>query len=155
MPPSVAESGVVDHPETTRDSAGSAMTVVVAGAILGDGGDLLAARRSAPLLLAGGWELPGGKVEAGESDTVALRRELREELGVEVVVGAQVVGAHGGDWPMQPGYLLRAYVCTLVAGEPRPLEEHDELRWLAPSQWLSVDWLPADLPVVQALRRHV
>lgn len=144
----------MDHPE--QRSSRQTGTVVVAGAILGSGGDLLAARRSAPLLLAGGWELPGGKVEPGESDLVALRRELREELGVDVVVGRQIVGAHGGDWPMQPGYVLRAYVCTIVAGEPQPLEEHDELRWLAPAQWLdAVRWLPADLPVIEALRRQV
>ena len=130
-------------------------TVVVAGAILGAGGDLLAARRSRPLLLAGGWELPGGKVEPGESDGQALRRELHEELGVQVVVGAQITGAHGGDWPMPQGYVLRAFVCTLVSGTPRPLQEHDELRWLAPSEWFDVAWLPADLPVIEALRPTV
>ena len=142
----------MDHPQP---GPGTAPTVVVAAAILGDGGDLLAARRKQPLLLAGGWELPGGKVEAGETEVQALRREIREELGVEVVVGTQVRGPHGVDWTLQPGYVLHAYVCTLVAGEPRPLEEHDELRWLAPGQWFDVAWLPADLPVVQALRPGV
>jgi 8-oxo-dGTP diphosphatase len=142
----------VDQPQHGR---GTSPTVVVAAAVLGDGGDLLAARRKQPLLLAGGWELPGGKVEPGETELQALRREIREELGVEVVVGAQVRGPHGVDWPLQPGYVLRAYVCTLVAGEPQPLEEHDALRWLSPAEWFSVDWLPADRPVVEALQRAV
>lgn len=139
--------------DQTSTPAGPA--VVVAAAILGPGGDLLAARRSRPVLLAGRWELPGGKVEPGESDTAALAREIREELGVDVVVGAAVTGPHGPDWPLAPGLVLHAYACTLVSGTPEPLEEHDELRWLAPAEWGSVDWLPADLPVVEALRTHV
>ncbi len=120
--------------------------VVVGAAIVRDG-RLLAARRSAPPELAGGWELPGGKVEPDESEPEALARECREELGVEVAPGARVPG----EWVLRPGLVLRVYLAELVAGEPAPLEDHDELRWLDAGELLDVDWLPADLPAVLAV----
>ncbi|MER5883448.1 (deoxy)nucleoside triphosphate pyrophosphohydrolase [Streptomyces sp. NPDC001941] len=117
--------------------------VVVAGAVY-DRGRLLAARRTAPPELAGRWELPGGKVEPGESPEQALVRELREELGVEAAPEERVPG----EWPVGKGYVLRAWLTRLVAGEPAPLEGHDELRWLAPGELDSVDWLEQDRPAV-------
>ncbi|MFG2223763.1 (deoxy)nucleoside triphosphate pyrophosphohydrolase [Streptomyces sp. NPDC048644] len=123
--------------------------VVVGGAVL-DRGRLLAARRSAPPALAGRWELPGGKVEDGETPEQALVRELREELGVEVEPGERIAG----EWPLRPGFVLRVWAARLVSGEPRALQDHDELRWLPPSEELSVDWLDQDRPAVaEAMRR--
>ncbi|MEU6995145.1 (deoxy)nucleoside triphosphate pyrophosphohydrolase [Streptomyces sp. NPDC046465] len=119
---------------------------VVVGAALYADGRLLAARRSAPPELAGGWELPGGKVEPGERCEDALVRELREELGVE----AELTGRVPGEWPLAKGYVLRVWTARLVSGEPRPLQDHDELRWLAPDAVWSVDWLTADVPAVEA-----
>ncbi|MDQ1626503.1 MAG: 8-oxo-dGTP diphosphatase [Actinomycetota bacterium] len=126
----------------------SVVTVIVVGAAILDGVRLLAARRSAPSALAGGWELPGGKVEPDEDDRAALVRECREELGVEVELGERV----GDDWPMAGGAALRVWTATIVSGQPRPLEEHSQLRWLEPDEWFDVAWLAADLPVVRALR---
>jgi 8-oxo-dGTP diphosphatase len=118
---------------------------VVVGAVLRDGGGrVLAARRASPP----GWELPGGKVEPGESEPAALVRELREELGVAVEVGSRV----GPDVPIGPDLLLRAWTAVLTAGEPTALE-HAELRWLAEDELDSVAWLPADRPVVATLTR--
>ncbi|MFI2615901.1 (deoxy)nucleoside triphosphate pyrophosphohydrolase [Streptomyces sp. NPDC018584] len=119
---------------------------IVVGAALYDDGRLLAARRSAPPELAGGWELPGGKVEPGERDEDALVRELREELGVE----AEVVERVPGQWPLAKGYVLRVWTARLLSGVAEPLQDHDELRWLAPDQVWSVDWLTADVPAVTA-----
>ncbi len=127
------------------------MTVIVVGAAILDGDRLLAARRSEPAHLAGGWELPGGKVEAGETDESALVRECQEELGVLVRLGERV----GADWPMPPGAALRVWTAEVVDGVPAPLEDHSELRWLAPAEWNDVAWLRADLPVVDALRTLV
>jgi 8-oxo-dGTP diphosphatase len=123
----------------------STVLVVVGAAIVREG-RLLAARRSAPPAVAGGWEFPGGKVEPGESEVDALVRECREELGVEVRIGALL----GTVTPAE--FVLRVYRAALVAGEPRPLQDHDELRWLAAHELADVPWLPADLPLLPAIR---
>lgn len=120
--------------------------VVVAGAVCHQG-HLLAARRTAPTALAGRWELPGGKVEPGESPEGALTRELREELGIET----EPVSRIPGEWQLNDHWVLWAWEARLLAGEPRPLQDHDELRWLTPQQAFDVDWLPQDLPFVRTL----
>ena len=108
---------------------------------------VLASRRTGPPELAGLWEFAGGKVEHGESDEQALRRELREELRVEAVVGERL----GGDLPIGDTAVLRVYLCALVAGEPA-LVDHDEHRWLTPDELHDVPWIPVDLPLVALLR---
>ncbi|MFF4404122.1 (deoxy)nucleoside triphosphate pyrophosphohydrolase [Streptomyces sp. NPDC001262] len=122
--------------------------VVVGGAVF-DRGRLLAARRSAPPELAGRWELPGGKLEPGETPREALVRELREELGVE----AEPLERIAGEWPLKPGYVLQVWTARLLSGEARPLEDHDELRWLTPDRVDEVDWLDQDRPAVAAAMR--
>ncbi|WP_328553661.1 (deoxy)nucleoside triphosphate pyrophosphohydrolase [Streptomyces sp. NBC_00358] len=120
--------------------------VVVGGALVRDG-RLLAARRSAPPDLAGRWELPGGKVEPGETPESALVRELREELGVD----AEALERVPGEWPLKPGYVLVVWAARLLPGsaEPAALQDHDELRWLAPADVWGVDWLDQDVPAVK------
>lgn len=122
---------------------------MVGAAVVRDG-RVLACRRTQPPRLAGLWEFPGGKVEPGEDDATALVRELREELRVEVVVGAQL----GADLPIGTTAVLRVYVCALVSGEPA-LVDHDEHRWLGADELLDVPWIPVDLPLVQWLRDHL
>ncbi|MFD3518015.1 (deoxy)nucleoside triphosphate pyrophosphohydrolase [Streptomyces sp. NPDC058657] len=117
---------------------------LVVGGALFHHGRLLAARRSAPPELAGRWELPGGKCEPGETPEQALVRELREELGVET----EAVERIPGEWPLKPGYVLQVWTARLLSGEPRPLEDHDELRWLRPDEGDAVDWLDQDRPAV-------
>ncbi|WP_129306926.1 (deoxy)nucleoside triphosphate pyrophosphohydrolase [Streptomyces sp. L2] len=121
--------------------------IVVVGAALLDAGRLLAARRSAPPELAGRWELPGGKVEAGERTEDAVVRELREELGVET----EAVERVPGEWPLKPPYVLQVWTVRLLPGSaaPRPLQDHDELRWLTPAQLWDVPWLDQDVPAVR------
>ncbi|MEU0071230.1 (deoxy)nucleoside triphosphate pyrophosphohydrolase [Streptomyces sp. NPDC006332] len=122
--------------------------IVVVGAALFDGGRLLAARRSAPPELAGRWELPGGKVERGETPEAALVRELREELGIAAEHGERVPG----EWPLRAPYVLQVWTARLLPGSdgPRPLQDHDELRWLTPEELWDVDWLEQDVPAVRA-----
>ncbi|WP_460069087.1 (deoxy)nucleoside triphosphate pyrophosphohydrolase [Streptomyces sp. YKOK-I1] len=120
---------------------------VVVGAALLDAGRLLAARRSAPPELAGRWELPGGKVEPGERPEAALVRELREELGVDTEAVARVPG----EWPLRAPYVLQVWTARLRPGSaaPAPLQDHDELRWLAPDEIWDVPWLDQDVPAVR------
>ncbi|MBG0852735.1 (deoxy)nucleoside triphosphate pyrophosphohydrolase [Streptomyces spinoverrucosus] len=125
--------------------------IVVVGAAVLDGGRLLAARRSAPPELAGRWELPGGKVEPGETPEAALVRELREELGVE----AEAVRRVPGEWPLRPPYFLQVWTARLRAGsaEPKALQDHDELRWLTAGTLWSVEWLEQDVGAVREVAR--
>jgi 8-oxo-dGTP diphosphatase len=124
--------------------------VAVVGAALVRNGRVLASRRTEPPHLAGLWEFPGGKVEAGESDVAALERELREELVVDVVVGSRL----GADLLIGDTAVLRVYLCGLLRGEPA-LVDHDEHRWLAADELLDVPWIPVDLPLVAELGEHL
>ena len=127
----------------------AARQVRVAAGVTWRGAELLITQRppGGPLGLM--WEFPGGKLEPGENDATALMRELREELGVTVLVGAHVgvsehAYAHGT-------IRLTALACTLVDGEPAALD-HAELRWLAPDALGEVEWAPADVPFLDAVR---
>lgn len=140
------------HPVPTNSSepAVAAIRVIVGAAIIEDG-QVLACERSDPPEVAGKWEFPGGKVEPGESEEEALIRECEEELGVLIAVGARV----GDDVLLGHGRsVLRVYLATLLKGQPAPLE-HSEIRWLAKDELGDVPWLPADAPIVEALRRFL
>lgn len=119
--------------------------VVMAGAVIRDG-RLLVARRSQPAELAGRWELPGGKVEDGETEQDALARELVEELGITVRVGERL----GTDVDLGDGLVLRTRAAALLTGEPAPTE-HDEIRWVGPEELDALDWLPADRSLLDDL----
>lgn len=123
---------------------------VVAAALIRDG-RVLAQQRAYPPEAAGRWELPGGRVEPGESVAGALIRECREELAVDVIPGAQV----GSDVPLPGGCTLRVHVARLAqpAATPSPVE-HAALRWVTRTELAELDWLDADravLPDLQAL----
>jgi 8-oxo-dGTP diphosphatase len=120
---------------------------VVVGAAIVRGATLLAQQRAWPAEAAGQWELPGGRVEPGESDVDALRRECVEELDVEISVGERV----GQDVDLPGGKVLRVFAAELAGGEPRPVE-HMGLRWLTSEELLTVVWLPADRLLLPALR---
>ena len=112
--------------------------VVVAGAVIEDG-RVLAARRTGPPELAGRWELPGGKVIAGE---------LEEELGVHVWVGCRI----GTDVDLGDNVVLRCYLAQILAGRPQP-SEHDAVKWLRAGELAAVDWLDADRRLLADLER--
>jgi 8-oxo-dGTP diphosphatase len=128
---------------------------IVVGAAIIRGGALLAAQRAEPPSLRGRWELPGGKVDPGETDIEALVRECREELGVRIRPLRRI----GGDVafprrPQGPSAVLRVWTADLVDGEPAALE-HLTLRWLRAEALTDVDWLPADVPFLDAIRPHL
>lgn len=113
---------------------------------------LLAARRNRPEALAGLWEFPGGKVEPGESEVAAVRRELREELGVQLRLGAPIPGPHPQGWQLNEKAAMRMWFAQITDGEPAPLDGHDQLSWLELDDQVGevVDWIPADAPIVAA-----
>lgn len=128
--------------------------LVVAAAVVDDLATprlLLAARRSRPVELAGRWEFPGGKVDPGETPVDGLHRELLEELGVQVELGAELLGPDDGGWNITDRHVMRLWLARIVDGEPEPLVEHDALRWLPAGEWGSVDWLDGDVRIVEAL----
>lgn len=115
---------------------------------------LLVARRTAPPQFAGMWEFPGGKVESGEVAEQALHRELREELGIGVRLGTEVLAETAAGWPLNARASMRVWFAEVTDGEPQPLEDHDELRWVSldrNGEILTLPWIPADLPIVRAL----
>lgn len=122
-----------------------ARRLVVGAAVLRDG-RVLAARRAAPPEAAGRWELPGGKVEPGETPADALVRELVEELGVDV----EVTGWLPGRVPVGDALELAVATVVLVRGEP-VAREHDLLRWVGGADLGDLDWLDPDRPFLPAL----
>lgn len=115
---------------------------------------LLVARRTAPPQFAGMWEFPGGKVEPLEAAEDALHRELREELGIGVRLGAELLAESAAGWPLNSKAAMRVWFAEIADGEPRPLEDHDELRWISlaeSDEALTLPWIPADFPIVRAL----
>ena len=130
--------------------------LVVAAAIVDDldsPRELLAARRTSPASLAGRWEFPGGKVDPGETPEDALHRELREELGVRVALGVELLGPDDGMWRLSDRYVMRLWFTEVLEDEPEPIVEHDELRWLPHGQWLDVPGLDADVRIVEGIAR--
>lgn len=129
---------------------------VVGAAILdrlGGPARLLVGRRNSPPSLAGLWEFPGGKVEPGEDPRTALRREVREELGVDIRLDREVEASHPEGWLLGNGARMRVFTAVIEDGEERPLQDHDLLQWhgLDRGELQRLEWIPADRPIVDAL----
>lgn len=123
--------------------------VLVVGAAIVDGARVLVARRGPAMSAPNRWEFPGGKVEEGESQAEALRRELREELGVDAAVGEHV-GTGRARSERGDTIVLEVYRAELRAGRPTP-REHAELRWVSASELDGLRWADADVPVLPAV----
>ena len=96
-----------------------------------------------------GWEFPGGKMEPGETPELALVRELKEELAVDVRVGDKICTVEY-DYP-KFHLTMHCYFCTLADGSKPTLLEHEDAKWLDRESLESVSWLPADVEVVKCL----
>lgn len=122
-------------------------TLDVVAAILERDGKILLAQRPAHTDQPGMWEFAGGKVEPGESQPQALRRELHEELGIEAIVG-QYVASHQREVSGRIIH-LHAWHVPDYQGELHA-HEHQQLVWCLPEEALTYPLAPADIPLLQA-----
>jgi 8-oxo-dGTP diphosphatase len=135
----------------TRSSAPGEIVLVAAGALVDDDGRVLIARRPEGKAMAGLWEFPGGKVQAGETPEAALIRELREELGIDTrasCLAPNAFASHGYD---AFHLLMPLFACRVWQGTPRALE-HDALTWVAPVRLRDYPMPAADVPLIALLR---
>lgn len=97
------------------------------------------------------WEFPGGKIEPGESCEVALVREIQEELGVDIEVG-ELICTTEYDYPSFH-LTMHCFLCNIASGEIE-LREHKSARWLTKDALNDVEWLPADLEVIEKIKNN-
>lgn len=91
------------------------------------------------------WEFPGGKIESGETQCEALKREIKEELNTEINIDKFLLTINY-DYP-NFHLTMHCFLCSVISGNLELLE-HENARWLSPSELKSVEWLPADIEVL-------
>lgn len=123
--------------------------IKVVAAIIRDGDKIYATQRGYGEFK-GGWEFPGGKIEEGETPEQALIREIKEELDTEIEVG-ELVDVVEYDYPTFH-LLMNCYWCKIVSGD-LVLKEHDAARWLNRDELFDVEWLPADIELIDKIGR--
>lgn len=111
-------------------------------------GRIFVARRPEGKALAGGWEFPGGKIEANESHEDALKREIREELEIQITVG-EALPASSYDYDFGT-VVLHPFRANILSGDIN-LVEHPEGRWVTRDELPKLNWVPADIPIMEAL----
>lgn len=124
------------------------VVIPVACAIIEGPDGVLCAQRSASMSLPLAWEFPGGKIEAGETAEVALIREIREELQVDIIIGRALSPA---DHSYIEGRVIRLFpfLCRLAEDALPVPREHAALRWVKPEALRELDWAAADVPVLE------
>ena len=124
-------------------------TVNVVAAVIRNGDKIFATQRGYGDFK-DGWEFPGGKIEQNETPQEALAREIREELEAEISVKEHLITVET-DYP-EFHLSMQCFWAELKEGSHLKLIEHEAAKWLSPDELDSVDWLPADVKVVEAVR---
>ncbi|WP_066081874.1 (deoxy)nucleoside triphosphate pyrophosphohydrolase [Pseudoclavibacter albus] len=129
----------------------SVKTITVVGAIIRRGDEVLTCRRRADKSAGGLWEFPGGKIEEGESAEAALSREIHEELGVSITVGA-LASRH--TTPLEGRLIdLACYWAELDDAAPEQSTDHDLMAWRPLAELQGLEWSPADVPIINDIVR--
>ncbi len=130
------------------EAASIEATVDVACALIGADGRFFACRRAAHVRDAGAWEFPGGKMEDGETPAECVRRELREELGLDAAVAAPVAAVTA----VVSGRRIKLYACPAKAdGDPRQSTDHDRFAYLRPDELLLMPITEAERALLELL----
>ena len=125
--------------------------IEVVAAVIFDENKILVSQRDGGDM-AGRWEFPGGKIETGETHEQALKREIMEELGIIISVDSFLLTIEY-DYP-EFHLVMHCYQCAILFGAPRLLT-HSAVKWISPQELDSIDWLPADIQVVDYLKKHL
>ncbi len=120
--------------------------ITVTCAIIENGGKVLCAQRSELMPLPLKWEFPGGKIEAGEDPEECLKREILEELGIEIIIVERLI-SNTHTYPYQKSLELVPFRCS-IAGGRLDVKEHKQVKWLKRSDLRELDWAEADIPVL-------
>ena len=126
-------------------------TIEVVAAVIKHKGKIFATQRGYGEF-EGGWEFPGGKMEAGETPQEALVREIMEELDTEIEVG-ELIDTVEYDYP-KFHLTMHCFFCTVKTGH-LVLKEHEAAKWLTFETLDTVDWLPADQGLIEKVRCHL
>ena len=130
-------------------------TIRVAAAVIRSEDKIFAAARGYGEFK-GGWEFPGGKIESGETPQEALKREIMEELETEISVG-ELIDTIEYDYP-EFHLSMDCFWCEILSGN-LVLKEAEDARWLAADELNSVEWLPADVTLIEKIKmdmgRHI
>lgn len=129
----------------------SRKTIKVVAAVIRDGDRIFATQRGYGDFK-GGWEFPGGKIEVGETPQEALIREIKEELETEIEVG-ELIDTIEYDYPTFH-LSMDCFWAEIVSGDV-VLKEHEEAKWLAKDELDSVEWLPADITLIEQIKKCI
>ena len=145
------ESGCWQAGERTDETAEKPVVLVVAVALVDVDGRVLIAKRPPGKKMAGLWEFPGGKVDAGETPEQALIRELKEELGIDTRQSCLAPLTFASHAYEDMHLLMPLYACRVWLGDPVP-KEGQELAWVRPVRMKDYPMPPADVPLIAMLR---
>ncbi len=125
-------------------------TIKVVAAIIKDNDKILATKRGHGEFI-GGWEFPGGKIEKGETKEEALKREIQEELSLDIAINNYIYTV---EYDYKTFHLtMDCFICSIKSGE-LTLNEHSDCKWLTKDELDKVDWLPADVDLIQFLKKN-
>ena len=126
----------------------SPFQVIGIGVVLNAAGEVLIDQRLEEGLLGGLWEFPGGKLEEGETIETCIARELQEELGIAVTVGAELITVDHAYSHKKLRFVV--HLCTWVSGDPQPLASQ-QVRWVRPEELKNFPFPAANARIIEAL----